>query len=110
VSGLVGFLGTGTHPVALDRYAAGGELAQRIDEGYVLVKFTGTRGGTELGLRLDRARCDLSSADFGARTGNVRLVGNLVLDFVGVEVTADVDVATLRGEGSLQVGGAGTAS
>lgn len=110
MSDLVGLLSKGAHPIAFDRYAATGDLAQRIDEGYVLVKFTGTRGGTELGLRLDRARCDVSRADFTARTGNVRLVGSVVLDFVGIEVIADVDVATLRGEGSVRTGEAATAS
>jgi hypothetical protein len=32
--------------------------------GYVLVKFTQTRGGTELGFPLDRATTDLSEANF----------------------------------------------
>src|SRR5271155_3317065 len=48
------------------------ELRNRVGEmGYVLVKFTGTRGGTELGFPLDRDVTDLSGADFENGTGTV---------------------------------------
>ncbi|WP_207229377.1 hypothetical protein [Ktedonosporobacter rubrisoli] len=53
---LVSRLSQGVHPVTV-----GGprpslqEFEQRINEmGYVFIKFTGTRGGTDLGVRVDR--------------------------------------------------------
>src|SRR5215831_2784215 len=47
---------------------------EAIDRNYVHVKFTRTKGGTELGVRLDRDACDFSKADFEAGTGTVHLV------------------------------------
>src|SRR6266567_2108988 len=56
------------------------ELRDRVGEmGYVLVKFTETRGGTELGVRLDRDATDLSAADFDNGTGTVHVEGFLIL-------------------------------
>jgi hypothetical protein len=49
------------------------ELRNRTGEmGYVLVKFTQTRGGTELGFPLDRDATDLSQADFDEGDAPVR--------------------------------------
>lgn len=80
------------------------ELKERIDKyNYVHVKFTETRGGTELGVRLDDARTDLSKADFDKGTGSVHLVGNLTLDYVKVRCVADIDLATMEGKGHLEV-------
>ncbi len=45
--------------------------------GYVLVKFTDTCGGTELGLRLDNAATNLSQADFRQATGRTYLVAGI---------------------------------
>jgi len=73
----------------------------RIDMGYVHIKFTETRGGTELGVRLDRDALDLSKADFENHTGSVHLEGDLTLDYVKVRCIADIDLQTLRGEGHL---------
>jgi hypothetical protein len=73
-----------------------------IDRGYVHVLFTETRGGTELGVRIDPARLDLSSADWERRTGTARLAGELVLDYVRVRCHAAIDLATLAGTGRLE--------
>ncbi len=73
-----------------------------IDRGYVHVLFTETRGGTELGLRLDPAQLDLSSADFEHSTGSVQVSGELVLDYVPVRCHATIDLSTLRGTGRLE--------
>ena len=78
------------------------ELRDRTGEmGYVLVKFTETRGGTELGFPLDRDATDLSSANFDEGTGTVHVEGNLILNGDPVRCIADIDVATLRGTGRL---------
>jgi hypothetical protein len=75
---------------------------EAVDRGYVHVLFPGTRGGTELGVRLDEAACDLAAADFAAAAGSAHLEGELVLDYVKVRFIGDVDLATLEGRGRLQ--------
>ncbi len=74
-----------------------------VDRGYVHLKFTETRGGTELGIRIDPERSDLSGADFERGTGSVHVVGELVLDYVRVRFHGDVDLSTLAGTGRLEV-------
>ncbi len=67
------------------------------------MKFTQTRGGTELGVPLDKSRSDLTHADFDKETGKVRIAGELTLDYVPVRVIADVDLPSLQGEGHLEI-------
>lgn len=100
---LVQRLSVGDHPVAASRSESAEDLKKSIDRGYVLIKFTGTRGGTELGVRLDETATDLSAANFDQATGTVHLVGNLTLNYVKVRCIADVDLATLEGKGHLEV-------
>jgi hypothetical protein len=76
-------------------------LKDRIDMGYVHIKFTETKGGTELGVRLDRDTLDLSRADFENQAGAVHLEGELTLDYVKVRCIADLDLKTLAGKGRL---------
>jgi uncharacterized protein YbdZ (MbtH family) len=76
-------------------------LKERIDLGYVHLKFTETRGGTELGVRLDPQVTDLSQANFEKQSGNVHLEGELTLDYVRVRCIADIDLETLAGKGHL---------
>ncbi|WP_443743000.1 MbtH family protein [Streptomyces pinistramenti] len=102
---LVDRLTTGTHPVEVslrpDRTAAA--LKEAIDRGYVFLRFTGTDGGTELGMELAEADRDPSGADFTAGTGEIRIAGQLELDFVPLTCTATVDLATLTGQANLVV-------
>ena len=76
---------------------------EMLDRGHVLVKFTQTQGGTELGVPLDKSRSDLTQANFGAETGKVRLCGELTLDYVPVRVVADIDLPSLQGQGHLEI-------
>lgn len=78
------------------------ELRNRTGEmGYVLVKFTQTRGGTELGFPLDRAATDITGANFAEGTGTVHVEGTLILNDDPVRCIADIDLATLKGTGRL---------
>lgn len=78
------------------------ELFQEaLERGYVHVLFPNTRGGTELGVRLDREASDLSGADYAAAAGRVRLVGDLTLDDVPVRFHGTIDLDTLKGTGRL---------
>jgi hypothetical protein len=74
-----------------------------VDRGYVHCKFTQTRGGTELGIRLDPERSDLSGADWENGTGSLKIVGELVLDYVRVRFHGTVHLESLDGTGHLEV-------
>ena len=78
------------------------ELCNRTRKmGYVLVKFTETQGGTELGFSLDREATDLSAADFGNATGTAHVEGRMVLNGDPVRCIADIDLTVLKGTGRV---------
>ena len=78
------------------------ELQKRATEiGYVFIKFVDTRGGTDLGVRIDTAATDLSRADFANGSGSAHIEGTLTLDYVKVRCIADIDLASLAGTGRL---------
>lgn len=100
---LVQQLSQGEHPVvAMRARQSPALLKDSIDRGLVLLKFTDTRGGTELGVRLDPPQCDITRADFDRGEGEVALVGHLTLNGVRVLCVATLDVATCQGSGHLQ--------
>jgi hypothetical protein len=78
-------------------------LKAALDRGWVHLKFTETRGGTELGFPIDRQRSDLTGADLDNGTGTLHIVGELTLDYVRVRMVAKVDVASFQGTGHLEV-------
>lgn len=84
-------------------------LKEAIDNGYVRVKFTETKGGTELGFKVDPEASDLNGANFDEGTGKVRVAGGLTLDYVKVRCIADIDLKTLDGVGHLEKVGEATA-
>jgi uncharacterized protein YbdZ (MbtH family) len=100
---LVDRLCEGDHPVeaGLRPEKTARLLKEAIDRNYVHIKFTGTKGGTELGVRLDRDACNFSNADFENGTGTVHIEGGLTLDYVKVKCIADLDLMTLDGRGHL---------
>jgi hypothetical protein len=78
------------------------ELRKRLDEiGRAFIKFTETRGGTDLGISVDKDACDDSAADFDHGTGTVHIEGTLILNEDPVRCIADIDLATLKGTGRL---------
>lgn len=97
-------LATGDHPVTVGGPSPSrDELKHRIDDiGWLHIKFTDTRGGTDLGMRLDREATDLSAADFENGTGNLHVEGTLTLNNDPVRLIADIDLATLDGTGHLE--------
>jgi uncharacterized protein YbdZ (MbtH family) len=100
---LVDRLCEGDHPVEVGlRPERSAKLfKEAIDRDYVHVKFTQTKGGTELGFRLNRGTSDFSAADFENGKGTVHIEGCLTLDYVGVNCVADIDLSTLAGMGRL---------
>ncbi|MEU0031501.1 hypothetical protein [Streptomyces sp. NPDC006335] len=79
------------------------EFRTRLDEiGTVFIKFTETRGGTDLGIQLDRSASDTSGADFDQGSGSVHVEGTLILNDDHVRCIADIDLTTLKGTGRLK--------
>ena len=57
------------------------ELRKRLEEiKLVFIKFTETRGGTDLGINVDSEATDMSGADFDAGTGTVHIEGTIILN------------------------------
>ncbi len=102
---LVQHLSEGEHPVSVGGPSPSlEEFRKRIEDmGYVFIKFTGTRGETALGVKVDMSTTDLSQAHFAQRTGNAHVEGTLTLNYVKVRCVADIDLATLDGTGHLVV-------
>ena len=102
---LVNRLATGDHRVEVtirpERTVQ--KLKQCIDRGYVHIKFTETRGGTELGVRLEKERSDIEHADFVAGSGQIKLCGTLKLNYVPVRCVAQIDLTTFVGQGHLEI-------
>ena len=100
---LISRLSQGEHPVeaSLRPEKTLQLFKERIDMGYLHLTFTDTRGGTELGMRLDPEASDLSRADFGAGKGTVHLEGTLTLNYIPVRCIADIDLTSLGGHGHL---------
>jgi hypothetical protein len=101
---LVAQLSEGDHPLALglrpEKSVAA--LKEALERGYVHVVFTGTGGGTELGVRLDRESAASANANLETQTGTLHLEGELILDSVRVRCLADIDLGSLEGRGRLQ--------
>lgn len=100
---LVEFLSNGRHPVRASRVESAAALRESIERDFILIKFTDTNGGTELGVPLDKTRSQIGNANFAESSGEVELVGKITLNYVPVEVSAKIDVATLEGTGQLTV-------
>ena len=104
MSELVQFLCKGDHPIeARLREKTRDALKESIASGHVRIKFTDTRGGTELGVAIDRSRSDLRAIEGDNGSAEIRVVGDLTLDYVQVSCLARIDLATLEGEGHLEL-------
>lgn len=97
---LVQRLSEGEHPVIASRCKSLLELKESIRRGHVLVKFTDTQGGTELGIKLDHAAMNVANLD--RAEGTVHLVGNLTLNYVPVRCIADLILPAMEGSGHLE--------
>ena len=90
------------HPVQANRPDKTVEaLQRRIDLNYVHILFEET--GTEIGIKLDRDKCDFSKANFEKGTGKVHFEGALTLNYDKVRCVADISLRTMKGKGRLQL-------
>ena len=78
------------------------KLQRAIENGYLLVKFTQTNGGTELGCNTKNSdsenKCVIDEVN---RT--IQIVGRLKLDFTPVRLRAAVNLDTFEGKAKLEV-------
>lgn len=100
---LVDRLCEGNHPVevSLPPERTAKLFKEVIDRNYVHIKFTRTKGGTELGFSLDQEKSNFAAADFVNGKGSAHLEGSLTLDYVRVRCVADIDLSTLEGTARL---------
>lgn len=101
---LLNRLSKGDHPVELSLrpQRTAQAFKECIDRRYVHIRFTDTKGGTELGVTLDPNLSDWSHADFANRSGSVHLEGALTLDYTKCRCIADIEINTLTGKARLQ--------
>jgi len=104
INELVQRLSEGKHEVVIghrdEPYA---EIKQRIEDGYIHIKFTQTKGGTELGINVDLDNTNVKDLDFSKGEGTLHIEGTTNLNYNAVRCIADIDLATRKGEGCLQV-------
>jgi len=79
------------------------ELKERVENGFVFVKFTETRGGTELGINLVKDECDLSKVDFNKGVGKIKIMGRCELNYQKIKCFAEVDIKTKEGNGYIEI-------
>ena len=104
INELVQRLSEGKHEVVIGhRDESYEEIKQRIEDGYIHIKFTQTRGGTELGINVDLNNTNLKELDFNKGDGLLHIEGTTNLNYNAVRCIADIDLATRKGEGCLQV-------
>ncbi|HKR12264.1 MAG TPA: MbtH family NRPS accessory protein [Pyrinomonadaceae bacterium] len=101
---LVDRLSAGDHAVevSLRPSVSAKAFKEALDTGYVRIKFAETKGGTELGVRVNKDLSDFQSANFDQATGRAKVVGDLTLDYTKVRCVADIDLQTLAGQGHLE--------
>jgi hypothetical protein len=93
----------GTHDCSAERAKSLTEFKRSIERGYVLLRFTDTRGGTELSVRLNQSQSSIEEAHADEGRGTAHLVGALVLDYNELEMSAAIDLSTLRGQASFKL-------
>ena len=76
-------------------------LKESIERNYVHIKFIDTKGGTELGVKIDNEASNWKTVDFDNEAGEVCLVGDLTLNYEKVRCVANINLKTLEGKGHL---------
>jgi len=104
INELVKRLSEGKHEVVIGhRDKPYEEIKQRIEDGYIHIKFTQTKGGTELGINVDLNNTNVRDLDFTKGEGLLHIEGTTNLNYDAVRLIADIDLASKKGEGYLQV-------
>lgn len=78
------------------------KLKRAIENGYILVKFTQTKGGTELGCNTKNNDSE-NKCIIDEEKRTIQIIGRLKLDFTPVRLRAEVNLDTFKGKGKLEV-------
>ena len=104
INELVKRLSEGKHEVVIGhRDEPYDEIKQRIEDGYIHVKFTQTKGGTELGINVDLDKTNVGDVDFSKGEGTLHIEGTTNLNYNEVRCISDIDLKTKKGEGYLEI-------
>jgi len=101
---LLMYLSRGNHPVEPTAKSVE-QFLERIESGYVNIKFTDTRGGTVLGIKLDPVECKVAGDKLEHQPRKAHIVGELTLNYQPVRLIADVELDSLTGFGHLEITG-----
>lgn len=77
------------------------EIKKRVEEGYIHIKFTKTKGETELGINIKNT--NIKEIDFNQLTGLLHITGTTNLNYNTVACIFDIDLATMKGMGHLEI-------
>ena len=101
---LVAKLSTGKHFVIFEpRTEELSEIKERLNQGFVFIKFTETRGGAEVGINIDTQLTHLEEANFETGKGTLQIAGTCELNFQKVRCITDIDLATRQGVGYFEL-------
>ncbi len=70
---------------------------------YIHLTFTGTRGQTCIGIKIDPQKTEFKNVDFEKGVGLVKVEGNFILDFVKLKCCAEIDLQDLSGTAQLEI-------
>jgi hypothetical protein len=104
INELVQRLSEGRHEVVIGhRDEPYEEIKERVEDGYIHIKFTKTMGGTELGINVNLESTNVKDLDFTKGEGLLHIEGTTNLNYNAVRLIADIDLASRKGEGYLKV-------
>jgi hypothetical protein len=104
INELVQRLSKGDHKISMnERGEALAEIKERIANGFIHVKFTETKGGTELGINVDKSNTNIDKVDFDNGEGELHLEGTTTLNYNKVRCIVDVKLKTMTGKGYLKI-------
>ena len=105
INELVQRLSKGKHEVILeDGNESYEDIKNRIENGFVHVKFTKTIGtGTEIGINVDLNSTNIKDVDFNKKSGTLHIEGTTNLNYDPVRCIADINLVNKKGKGFLKV-------
>lgn len=104
INELVQKLSIGDHKVSMnERGETLLEIKERIERGFVHIKFTETKGGTELGINVDKNNSNVDKIDFDKGQGDLHLEGTTTLNYNKVRCIVNIKLETMTGKGYLKI-------
>lgn len=93
----------GTQSINLNTITDLDDLIESIKRKYVFVTFTGTQGGTTLGLQLKKDTCRWEKRGFPKNIKKVEIYGTVSLDSCPLVIKAEIDLKSFTGHAEVNV-------